>query len=101
MKIRKQIPNSFHLEVSNRDALFHYTKRSTAIDQILASDTYRLSSLTETNDPYEYNDRHFKAGKDGHKEGTTSNQALIILRNLLKENIFLCQVVLILLIMTS
>ena len=40
--------------VNGSDALFHYTRFTTAIESILATGKMRLSSLQNTNDPQEY-----------------------------------------------
>jgi len=40
--------------VKSPDALFHYTKTSTAIEQILHTKKFKLSLLKDTNDPREY-----------------------------------------------
>ncbi len=41
--------------LKNDDCLYHYTKKSTAIEHILCSKTLKLSSFKNTNDPHEYN----------------------------------------------
>jgi hypothetical protein len=45
---------AFEEFVNSGDALFHYTKLSTAIEKILAEKRLRLSLLKDTNDPREY-----------------------------------------------
>lgn len=45
---------TFDEHVKSDDALFHYTKLSTAIDHILHTKRFKLSILKDTNDPREY-----------------------------------------------
>ncbi len=40
--------------LNSDDAIFHYTKRDTAIKYILDTKKLRLNLLKNTNDPYEY-----------------------------------------------
>ena len=43
--------------INSDDALFHYTKRSTALEMVLSKNTFKLFHLLNTNDPREYKDR--------------------------------------------
>ena len=51
--------------VNTPDALFHYTKTSTAIEHILYTKKFRLSLLKDTNDPKEYKFKIFSIFSDG------------------------------------
>ena len=52
--------NEFEEYVKNSDdALFHYTKTSTAIEHILYTKKFKLSLLIDTNDPNEYKQKLF------------------------------------------
>lgn len=43
--------------IDGDDAIFHYTKRSTALEMVLSKNTFKLFRLLNTNDPREYKDR--------------------------------------------
>jgi len=51
-------PNEFLSE----DAIFHYTKKTIAIENILKDYQFKFSSFRKSNDPYEYNMKIFGAG---------------------------------------
>ena len=40
--------------LDSEDAIFHYTKRETAMEYILNNKTLKFGLLKNTNDPYEY-----------------------------------------------
>ncbi len=48
---------SFMEMIDSDDALFHYTKRSTALEMVLSKNIFKLFRLLNTNDPREYKDR--------------------------------------------
>lgn len=52
------------------DALFHYTKVSTAIEHILHAKKFRLSILGDTNDPNEYKRKLFDSHRRASAEET-------------------------------
>jgi len=43
--------------INTEDAIFHYTKRSTALEIVLSQNSFKLFRLLNTNDPREYRDR--------------------------------------------
>ncbi|MFC1886231.1 hypothetical protein ACFLZM_04165 [Thermodesulfobacteriota bacterium] len=43
--------------IDSDDALFHYTKRSTALEMVLSKNIFKLYRLLNTSDPREYKDR--------------------------------------------
>jgi len=43
--------------IDAEDAIFHYTKRSTALEIVLSQNSFKLFRLLNTNDPREYRDR--------------------------------------------
>lgn len=43
--------------IDTDDALFHYTKRNTALEMVLSQDCFKLFRLLDTNDPREYKAR--------------------------------------------
>jgi len=43
--------------INSDDAIFHYTKRSTALEIVLSENSFKLFRLLNTNDPREYKDR--------------------------------------------
>ena len=50
--------------IKTPDALFHYTKKSIAIEHILHTKKFKLSILKNTNDPREYKDKIFSVAGD-------------------------------------
>ena len=44
--------------LDSEDAIFHYTKRETAMEYILNNKTLKFGLLKNTNDPYEYKKRN-------------------------------------------
>jgi hypothetical protein len=52
---------TFEDYIKTEDALFHFTKKSIAIEQILHTKKFRLSFLHDTNDPREYAYRIFSS----------------------------------------
>lgn len=57
MIIRHNSETNFLKSISDKNAVFHYTRKSTALENILFDDCFRFSSLVNANDPYEYNDK--------------------------------------------
>lgn len=54
MKFNFNKEDEFLNLISNDDAVFHYTRRTTALEKILSKNCFKFSSLMNTNDPYEY-----------------------------------------------
>jgi Protein of unknown function (DUF2971) len=70
MKLENYSNDSFVQLISTTDSVFHYTKRATALEQILSKDIYRLSSLANANDPYEYKSKMIGASGWGWDDET-------------------------------
>jgi hypothetical protein len=49
--------NDLYNFISSEDALFHFTKRSITLENIIHEDNFKFSSFCKTNDPHEYKDR--------------------------------------------
>ena len=64
------------------DALFHYTKVSTAIEHILHTKKFRLSVLNDTNDPNEYKQKLFSSHRraSGQETRFEENQYFELLK---------------------
>lgn len=62
MKLRYNKEDEFLKSISGDDAVFHYTRRSTALERILFDDCFKFSSLVNANDPYEYKNKMIGAG---------------------------------------
>ncbi|MFH1288222.1 MAG: DUF2971 domain-containing protein [bacterium] len=54
MKFNYNEEDEFLRLISTNDAVFHYTRRTTALEKILFEDCFKFSSLMNGNDPYEY-----------------------------------------------
>lgn len=67
--------------ISSDDALFHYTQRATALENILYEGSFKFSYLKNSNDPYEYSPKLFGAGgyswDDGVKEHIDSTEDIL------------------------
>jgi len=89
MKLRYNLYDEFDHLISSDDSIFHYTKRAIAIERILYEKNYILSSLTTTNDPFEYKSKMIGTSGWGWHEGMENKQLemLKILDGLLKTNI--------------
>ena len=57
MKLRNRTFDDFLTAISAQDAVFHYTRISTALEKILFDDCFKFSSLANANDPYEFKDK--------------------------------------------
>lgn len=57
MKLRYTITDDFLIDISSKDALFHYTRRDVVFEEILHNNYFLLSTFKNTNDPLEYKDR--------------------------------------------
>lgn len=49
--------NEFKTSISNSDVIFHYTRRSLALEKILYGNCFKFSFFSMTNDPYEYKNK--------------------------------------------
>jgi len=74
--------------IKTSDALFHYTKTSTAIEQILYTKKFKLSSLKDTNDPREYKFHllsiHWSGWSEEDKMFDLQSKAISVIDRILK-----------------
>lgn len=65
---------NFNKFIETEDALFHYTKLSIAVEEILFKRRFKLSLLKNTNDPREYSIKLFTT-IDYTPEGISKKEA--------------------------
>lgn len=68
MKLRNNTADEFLTSISAHDAVFHYTRNSTALEKILLKDCFKFSSFANANDPHEYKDKMIGDGGWGWEE---------------------------------
>jgi len=62
MKLKNNDGDDFLSLISEEDAVFHYTRRTVALEKILHDDCFKLSLLVNANDPHEYKNKMIGAG---------------------------------------
>jgi len=87
LKLRKDSEDEFLNKISSDDAVFH-SRKSIVMEKILYSDTCKLSSLSNTNDPHEYTNKMIGAGGWGWDEEVIKKkrQMFNVLDQLLERN---------------
>jgi hypothetical protein len=87
MKLRYNKADNFIDYISSEDALFHYTQRAVALENILYKNSFKFSYLRNTNDPYEYKDKLIGAAGWCWDDATIKNinETEKIIDNLLTE----------------
>jgi hypothetical protein len=82
--------DEFQASIFDEDAIFHYTGREVALEEILYRDCFRFSSLTNANDPYEYKSKMIGAGGwswNGEVE-RKAQEVCRVLDRLLSEHVY-------------
>lgn len=75
--------------LNSDDAIFHYTKKETAIEYILNDKKLKLGFFHSTNDPYEYKDRLTSATGLGNIKESLFNESMNLIDNTIKNTAFL------------
>ncbi|MCG3663827.1 DUF2971 domain-containing protein [Aliarcobacter butzleri] len=75
--------------LNSDDAIFHYTKKETAIEYILNDKKLKFGFFHSTNDPYEYKDRLTSATGLGHINDSLFNESMKLIDNTIKNAAFL------------
>lgn len=96
MKLRLNYEDEFTTLISSNDALYHFTRKETAIEHILNKQKLRLGDFNLTNDPQEYKSRMTSAigsGWDDEKHLEQISRVTRKIDNLIKSSGFisLCQ----------
>lgn len=90
MKLRNNTVDEFFTSISAHDAVFHYTRNSTALEKILFEDCFKFSSFANANDPYEYKDKMIGDGGWGcEKVRDKADKTCEVLDKLLKSVSFI------------
>lgn len=90
MKLRNNTADEFLTSISAHDAVFHYTRKSTALEKILFDDCLKFSSFANANDPYEYKDKMIGDGGWGwEKVRDEADRTCEVLDKLLKDVSFI------------
>lgn len=86
MKLQNKTGDKFLTAISSADAVFHYTRKSTALEKILFEDCFKFSSFANANDPYEYKDKMIGDGGWGWEEvRDEADKTCEVLDKLLKD----------------
>lgn len=90
MKLRYNNNDEFLALISDEDSVFHYTRRSTALEKILYDDCFKLSLLVHANDPHEYKNKQIGASGWGWDASVEKNihKTLQLLDRLINENTY-------------
>lgn len=90
MKLRNNTVDEFLTSISAHDAVFHYTRKSIALEKILFDDCLKFSSFANANDPYEYKDKMIGDGGWGwEKVRDEADRTCEVLDKLLKDVSFI------------
>jgi hypothetical protein len=90
MKLRNNTVDEFLTSISAHDAVFHYTRNSTALEKILFEDCFKFSSFADANDPHEYKDKMIGDGGWGWEEvRDKADKTCEVLDKLLKDVSFI------------
>ncbi len=89
MKLQNNKEDVFIKSISSDDAIFHYTRRSTALEKILFDDCFKFSNFKNSNDPHEYKNKRFVVGGWSLGDGIDQQAHHIIeaLDKFLEENV--------------
>ncbi len=96
LKLLYNIHDDYIEFISSEDALFHFTRKETALEHILFNRTLRMGEFSGTNDPQEYKPKLTDAvgwGWEEHHDKQV-NEATFLIDQLLREKskfISLCQ----------